>query len=960
MIALGTGAAAGQLAVSRSLSAVNPPASVAMIDRRTMAVVEERPIPAPHPHALGTADGRFFTASLRQNLLATLRPDGSSATATLAGADQNFSQLAVAPAHERLAVSADLTGLVHFYAIGTDGTLAPEGTVSTGGRPWHSHFSLDGKTLYVPLYGANAVAVIDVATRAVVQTITGNGLANPYTAMLSPDGTTLFVSNSNLNGAYTASANGTVVWIDTATHAITRVVEVGRNPTGLAILGVAPLICSICPRAGVGRGLGAVLAVALLAGVAPVARAQPAFVREVEPFAVLDTFGTRVGQPFLGGFARPRPHLVDLDGDLDLDLVVQETTGRATRFENVGGGAFAWRTDRFLQGFGGFEWLRFVRFDNDPWPDLLLEQPLGYVQALRGTPEGTFERLADTVRLATGRPAFVDRQNVPALGDLTGDGRLDLLYAAVDGSLVFFEGTAAAPSGAPRFLEPVEAYQGIQIVGTFAKTADPRHGASALSLVDLDGDGDLDLLWGDFFSPSFYLVRNDGTPTAPRLVRAADTFPASTPFVSSGFNASAFGDVTGDGRADLVVGVVGGAFGRNRTPEPPLVRFEGRPPTPGVPFAFASPDPLLSTLDLGTSAAPAAADFDDDRDPDLIAGTGDGRLRAFVNTGDARRPVWQPGPLVVPDDPTRFDAAPAAGDLDGDGRTDLVVGAFDGTARWLRRTGAFRFEDAGVVAAPPRAQRLRVALGDLDGDGDLDLVAGDAGGRTFVYRNDGSRTAPAFVLVTETLVPRTLARLAPALADFDADGRADLALANEATGTVRFFAFSTPDRVAALPDTLVALPGPVPGLLRCRRRRRPGPARGGRGRRVRVLPQQRRPPGPARRGVRRARRSPPRLPHRDGRTDRGRGRDGRGRGVRRAGPPHRWPRRGDVRDGQRIALVRRVGVAGRRVRGAGHLAGPDRRHGSPCCGALSVARALCPDEALWPPPDGSALRGTFG
>ena len=237
MIALGSGAAAGQLAVSRSLSAVNPPASVAIIDRRTMAVVEERPIPAPHPHALGSADGRFFTASLRQNLLATLRADGTSATTTLAGADQNFSQLAVAPAHDRLAVSADLTGLVHFYTISAGGTLAPEGTVATGGRPWHSHFSLDGKTLYVPLYQSNAVAVVDVATRAVVKTITGNGLANPYTALLSPDGKTLFVSSSNLNHAYTASDNGTVVWIDTATGNLTRVVEVGRNPTGLAILG---------------------------------------------------------------------------------------------------------------------------------------------------------------------------------------------------------------------------------------------------------------------------------------------------------------------------------------------------------------------------------------------------------------------------------------------------------------------------------------------------------------------------------------------------------------------------------------------------------------------------------------------------------------------------------------------------------------------------------------------------
>lgn len=237
MLALGTGAAAGQLAVSRSLSAVNPPASVAIVNRAAMQVLEERPIPGPHPHALGSADGRFFTASLRQNVLVTLRPDGTSAATPVDGADQGFAHLAVAPNHRRIAFSADLTGLVHFFRVLDDGALTPEGTVSTGGRPWHSHFSQDGTKLYVPLYQANAVAVVDVASRTVVKTITGNGLANPYTAMLSPDGATLFVSNANLNGAYAASTNGTVVWIDTATDTMTRVVEVGRYPTGLAMVG---------------------------------------------------------------------------------------------------------------------------------------------------------------------------------------------------------------------------------------------------------------------------------------------------------------------------------------------------------------------------------------------------------------------------------------------------------------------------------------------------------------------------------------------------------------------------------------------------------------------------------------------------------------------------------------------------------------------------------------------------
>lgn len=237
MLALGTGAAAGQLAVSRSLSAVNPPASIAVLDKAAMTVREERPTQGPHPHALGHAAGRFFTASLRQNLLVTLRPDGTTAFTTVPGADQGLAHLAVSPDGTRLAVSADLTGLVHLYRVAADGALAAEGTVSTGGRPWHPHFSKDGATLFVPLYANHAVAVVNVAARTVTKTITGTGLANPYMALLSPDGKTLYVSNANLSGAYTASANGTVVWIDTATLAVTRAVEVGKYATGLAMAG---------------------------------------------------------------------------------------------------------------------------------------------------------------------------------------------------------------------------------------------------------------------------------------------------------------------------------------------------------------------------------------------------------------------------------------------------------------------------------------------------------------------------------------------------------------------------------------------------------------------------------------------------------------------------------------------------------------------------------------------------
>ncbi|PSQ89398.1 MAG: VCBS repeat-containing protein, partial [Bacteroidetes bacterium QS_4_64_154] len=58
--------------------------------------------------------------------------------------------------------------------------------------------------------------------------------------------------------------------------------------------------------------------------------------RVVAPsFPVLDAGGTPISNPFYGGFNTPRPQFLDIDGDNDSDLFVQERPGQVAFFEHV-------------------------------------------------------------------------------------------------------------------------------------------------------------------------------------------------------------------------------------------------------------------------------------------------------------------------------------------------------------------------------------------------------------------------------------------------------------------------------------------------------------------------------------------------------------------------------------------------------------------------------------------------
>ena len=512
-----------------------------------------------------------------------------------------------------------------------------------------------------------------------------------------------------------------------------------------------------------------------------------AFERRVDPFPVLDAAGEPYGHAFLGGFNMPRPQLVDIDGDGDDDLFVQEATGSVMLFERTDGPRrFEWRTDRY-QDLEVGEWYRFVDVDRDGDMDLLAEQPFSYVRLYRnhGTPAAPrFVPAADTLRTEDGQPIFSDRQNIPNATDIDCDGRLDLLIGRLVGTVSRFE-EVAVDEGVPTFRLVTDRFEDIEIV---AQIGSLRHGANTMALHDLDRDGDEDLFWGDFFEPGVLYIENTGTCTSPSLGGTPRSFPLGDPLRTSGYNAPTVGDVDGDGDADLLVGVLGGAFNPNTTSvdnfhylEQTDAGFEHRTSR------------FLSTVDVGAESVPVLVDLDGDGDLDLLVGnkieqddTQNGKLYRYVNEGAPGSPRLRlDGTLDLPDG--GYHRVPAFGDLDGDGDLDLVLGTWDDEVRLYRNEGSAaepRWSPAdSALVTLTRGRNATPALGDLDGDGDLDLLVGESSGEVNFYRNEGTASEPAYELVSESFEAIDVgSRSVPALVDLDGDGDLDLVVGSDRNG----------------------------------------------------------------------------------------------------------------------------------------------------------------------------------
>jgi hypothetical protein len=331
-----------------------------------------------------------------------------------------------------------------------------------------------------------------------------------------------------------------------------------------------------------------------------------------------------------------------------------------------------------------------------------------------------------------------------ALGDVDGDGDLDLVVGNYDQTnrLYLNEGTSNPFNGV-----------------TGSDISSDTHATRSIALADVDGDGDLDLMAGNYNDQINRLYLNNGTTDPFSGVTGTD-ISSDAHFTYS----IVMGDVDGDGDLDMLAG------NSNQTNR--LYLNDGS----ADPFSGITGTDISS--DAHDTISIALGDVDGDGDLDMLAGNWNQTNRLYLNTGTAAPFSGVTGTDISGD--AHSTNSIALGDVDGDGDLDMLVGNSYGPNRlYLNNGTADPFSGVtGTDISSDAHYTYSIAMGDVDGDGDLDMVAGNNGDANRLYKNNG--TAVPFSGVTGSDISSDAhATLSIALGDVDGDGDLDMLAGND-------------------------------------------------------------------------------------------------------------------------------------------------------------------------------------
>ncbi len=505
--------------------------------------------------------------------------------------------------------------------------------------------------------------------------------------------------------------------------------------------------------------------------------------------------GALLSAAWTGGVNAPQFSSGDLNNDGIKDLFIFDREGnKVITYLSNGSGTDSMYTYApqyealFPSGLSQFALLR--DYNHDGIPDLFtFNGSQAGIEVFKGSMQNGllhYDLVCPVIRYLTDSPftaiAFANYADIPVITDVNRDGDIDILTYAVFGTnVVYYENQSKEHPGNPHYdIDSFNYVLASSCWGNFSQNAGsnsielnitckggtgqdttqphgPRHAGNSLYAVQDLQYRTVDLLNGNIGYDNLSFLQNCGDSSYANICLVDSSYPlCDVPIVMRTYPAGFGVDVNADGQEDLLVAP-------NQTTEARDIKnvmYYKNTGNVNCRYEYQSDSFLVhSMLDFGTASKAVFYDFNGDGLQDIVVGNYGyfvpsnpykSTLAFYENTGDATHPQF----TMLTEDYNNMStyglqgANPAFGDLDGDGKADLLLGDITGNIHYFKNTGT----TGSSYPSMTQAQYFNINVGlysapfiyDVNGDSLNDLIVGNQNGTLSYYWNFGTKDSAVF------------------------------------------------------------------------------------------------------------------------------------------------------------------------------------------------------------------------